>query len=207
MIVFLSIYFIKYFFKIYSTFIINCEEFFCYIMKLSKILIPSLSILTLSAIGVTVILVAKNHSTTNNTSSIVPEEPEIPTVPSEPEFPSIPSNNSIVESAKVISSIDKFEIQILGKNLVLDSKNYHFKNKDLEVKDIKMDLERSTSSNIIIYISNFKIQNQIINLNIFDKNSKNIYSNDIKFGDLKIVANFNQYIEFLYSELLILLLL
>lgn len=205
MIVFLSIYFIKYFFKIYSTFIINCEEFFCYIMKLSKILIPSLSILTLSAIGVTVILVAKNHSTTNNTSSIVPEEPEIPTVPSEPEFPSIPSNNSIVESAKVISSIDKFEIQILGKNLVLDSKNYHFKNKDLEVKDIKMDLERSTSSNIIIYISNFKIQNQIINLNIFDKNSKNIYSNDIKFGDLKIVANFNQYIEFLYSELLIFL--
>ncbi len=174
-------------------------------MKLSKILIPSLSILTLSAIGVTVILVAKNHSTTNNTSSIKPEEPEIPTVPSEPEIPSIPSNNSIVESAKVISNIDKFEIQILGKNLVLDSKNYHFKNKDLEAKDIEIDLKRSTSSNVIIYISNFKIQNQIINLNIFDKNNKNIYSSDIKFGDLKIVANFNQYIEFLYSELLIFL--
>lgn len=174
-------------------------------MKLSKILIPSLSILTLSAIGVTVILVAKNHSTTNNTSSIKPEEPEIPTVPSEPELPIIPSNNSVVESAKVISNIDKFEIQILGKNLVLDSKNYHFKNKDLETKDIEIDLKRSTSSNVIIYISNFKIQNQIINLNIFDKNNKNIYSSDIKFGDLKIVANFNQYIEFLYSELLIFL--
>lgn len=174
-------------------------------MKLSKILIPSLSILTLSAIGVTVILVAKNHSTTNNTSSIKPEEPEIPTVPSEPELPIIPSNNSVVESAKVISNIDKFEIQILGKNLVLDSKNYHFKNKDLETKDIQIDLKRSTSSNVIIYISNFKIQNQIINLNIFDKNNKNIYSSDIKFGDLKIVANFNQYIEFLYSELLIFL--
>ncbi len=174
-------------------------------MKLSKILIPSLSVLTLSAIGVTVILVAKNHSTTNNTSSIKPEEPEIPTVPSEPELPIIPSNNSVVESAKVISNIDKFEIQILGKNLVLDSKNYHFKNKDLETKDIEIDLKRSTSSNIIIYISNFKIQNQIINLNIFDKNNKNIYSSDIKFGDLKIVANFNQCIEFLYSELLIFL--
>ncbi len=205
MIVFLLIYFIKYFFKIYSTFIINCEEFFFYTMKLSKILISSLSILTLSAIGVAVILVAKNHSTTNNTSSIKPEEPEIPTVPSEPELPIIPSNNSIVESAKVISNIDKFEIQILGKNLVLDSKNYHFKNKDLETKDIEIDLKRSTSSNVIIYISNFKIQNQIINLNIFDKNNKNIYSSDIKFGDLKIVANFNQYIEFLYSELLIFL--
>ncbi len=174
-------------------------------MKLSKILIPSLSVLTLSAIGVTVILVAKNHSTTNNTSSIKPEEPEIPTVPSEPELPIIPSNNSVVESAKVISNIDKFEIQILGKNLVLDSKNYNFKNKDLETKDIQIDLKRSTSSNVIIYISNFKIQNQIINLNIFDKNNKNIYSSDIKFGDLKIVANFNQYIEFLYSELLIFL--
>ncbi len=174
-------------------------------MKLSKILIPSLSILTLSAIGVTVILVAKNHSTTNNTSSIKPEGPEIPTVPSEPELPIIPSNNSVVESAKVISNIDKFEIQILGKNLVLDSKNYHFKNKYLETKDIQIDLKRSTSSNVIIYISNFKIQNQIINLNIFDKNNKNIYSSDIKFGDLKIVANFNQYIEFLYSELLIFL--
>ncbi len=174
-------------------------------MKLSKILIPSLSILSLSAIGVAVILVVKNHSTTNNTSSIKPEEPEIPTVPSEPELPIIPSNNSVVESAKVISNIDKFEIQILGKNLVLDSKNYHFKNKDLETKDIEIDLKRSTSSNVIIYISNFKIQNQIINLNIFDKNNKNIYSSDIKFGDLKIVANFNQYIEFLYSELLIFL--
>lgn len=149
-------------------------------MKLSKILISSLSILTLSAIGVTVILVAKNHSTTNNTSSIKPEGPEIPTVPSEPELPIIPSNNSVVESAKVISNIDKFEIQILGKNLVLDSKNYHFKNKDLETKDIEIDLKRSTSSNVIIYISNFKIQNQIINLNIFDKNNKNIYSRDRK---------------------------
>ncbi len=205
MIVFLINIFYKYFFKIYSTFIINCEELFFYIMKLSKILIPSLSILTLSAIGVTVILVAKNHSTTNNTSSIKPEEPEIPTIPGEPELPIIPSNNSVVESAKVISNIDKFEIQILGKNLVLDSKNYHFKNKDLETKDIEIDLKRSTSSNVIIYISSFKIQNQIINLNIFDKNNKNIYSSDIKFGDLKIVANFNQYIEFLYSELLIFL--
>ncbi len=129
-----------------------------------------------------------------------PIVPDVPEIPSTPPIDDINSNTPIIESVQMISNIDKFEIEIIGKNLSYEEIRFNFINVTTHgIWKMNFDATKSNSSRIILYTTDFAFQNKVWKLDIIDTKNMTLFSELLTFGYMKIVDRIDEYANYIYN--------